>query len=81
MPNIPFNNKHIEKLHREQLKQFAASKKAAEQPNHWKEQKELQEKLQKAMAYRRFTSTELASKGEYSLIWLSTLKRRMRRPK
>ena len=67
VPNIPFNNKHIEKLHREHLKQFAASKKAAEQRDHRKEQKELQEKLRKATAYTRFTSTELASKGEYSL--------------
>ena len=36
-PNIPFNNKHIEKLYREHLKQFVPLKKAAEQYNHLKE--------------------------------------------
>ena len=64
--NIP-NNMFIEKLHREHVRQYAASGKAKEERDKRQRQKELQGKLRKTTSSKRYTSTALAAQGQYNL--------------
>ena len=57
--NIP-NNMFIEKLHREHVRQYAASGKAKEERDKRQRQKEM-------TSSKQYTSTALAAQGQYNL--------------
>ena len=61
------NNMFIEKLHREHVRQYAASGKAKEERDKRQRQKELQGKLRKTTSSKRYTSTALTAQGQYNL--------------
>ena len=63
---LPMNSL-IEELHREQAKQYGATKKAAAERKRRRNQKDLRDSLRKATSESYFTSTKLAARGEYSL--------------